>query len=94
MVSTGLSALSPFCGISAIPSRRLRRSAPGSMPIISAPLNPTFPDAVAEGGIVPVIAWPTVDFPEPDSPTSPTSSPGFRLNDTSLAASTAACRDR
>ncbi len=32
---------------------------------------------VAEAGVSPITARPMVDFPEPDSPTRPTTSPAF-----------------
>src|SRR5450759_2326801 len=53
-------------------SRRIRRIAAGPMRSMSCPLNRTSPEV---GSISRRIERPSVDFPHPDSPTSPSVSP-------------------
>jgi hypothetical protein len=57
---------------------------------ISFPWNKTIPPVILAGGMssTPIIAWARVDFPDPLSPTTPTTSSLPTLIDTSLRTST------
>jgi hypothetical protein len=53
----------------------------------SVPSQNIFPETLVPGGRSPGIAINTLDFPLPDSPTSPSVSPRASVNEQSLAAS-------
>jgi hypothetical protein len=89
MVRTGFSAFMPDCSTMANPPRRCTRTAAVSSSAMSTPSKRMLPPPMRAGGLESrVSANPRVDLPEPDSPTRPTNSPGWRSKETSLTAYT------
>src|SRR6266496_4974470 len=66
-------------------SRRSRRNSPPRNPKMSRPSNFAAP---AVGSSSRISTWAKVDFPQPDSPTTPRVSPGMRSNETPSTAFT------
>ncbi len=89
-VSIDRTGLSVIIGSWKIIAMRLPRSArirSGGAPTSSSPLNRMLPPATRPGGSIrPMIENPVTDLPDPDSPTSPSTWPRPRSNDTSATA--------
>ena len=84
---TGLSELIAPCGTSAMSRSRVCRSSASPIVSRSLPSSDTRPPTIRAGGRVSRIsAIAIVVLPEPDSPMSPSRSPGRSANETSLTA--------
>ena len=84
---TGLSELIAPCGTSAMSRSRVCRSSASPIASRSLPSSDTRPPAIRAGGRVSRIsAIAIVVLPEPDSPMSPSRSPGRSANETLLTA--------
>ena len=93
MVSTGLSTLIGSWNTIAMRWPRKPRSVSRSSPTSSWPASLTEPATIRPGGSIrPRIESPVTLLPEPDSPTSPTTSPAATSNDTPSTAFTTPAR--
>ena len=75
-VNTGFSAVIGSWKIMAMSLPRIFRKSFGSAPINSLPSKVTLPVTTADLGSSPMMASEVTDFPEPDSPTTASTSPG------------------
>jgi hypothetical protein len=91
MVRTGLSAFMPDCSTIAKPPCLCTRNSSADIRAMSIPSKRISPPSIRAGGFDSrVRAKPSVDLPEPDSPTSPTNSPCSRSKETFDTARTGA----